>query len=137
MVIDQASDAPYTLSREWYMRFPEAVAGYDLAVRPLPPGGLDPAWIGPVTAAVRAEPMVIAACAWHVAPGLPDPVEVLGLVVDPALGPGGFDRARESVRERAVGAGLVPRPYGVAQLALDDPHLTDAEHVVRLEVGPH
>jgi len=137
VVIDHASDAPFTLPREWYMRFPEAVAGYDLAIRPLPPGGLDPAWLGPVASAVRAEPMVIAACAWSVAPELPNPVEVLGLVFDPALGPGGFDRARESVRERAVAAGLVPRPYGVAPLPLDDPHLTDAEHAVRLEAGAH
>jgi hypothetical protein len=133
VVIDQGSDAPFILDREWYLRFPEAVAGYDLAVRPLPPGGLDPAWLGPIASAVRAEPTVISACAWSAAAGLPDPVEVLGLVVDPALGPGGFDRARESVRERAVAAGLVQRPYGVAPLAPDDPQLADAEHVVRIE----
>jgi hypothetical protein len=101
VVIDEASDAPFTLPREWYLRFPEAVAGYDLAVRPLPRGGLDPTWLGPVASAVRAEPTVVSACAWSVAPGLPDPVEVLGLFVDPALGPGGFHRARASVRERA------------------------------------
>ena len=135
IIIDQASDAPFTLPREWYLRFPEAVVGYDLAMRPFPPGGLDPAWLGPVASAVRAESTVISACAWSVAAGLPGPVEVLGLVVDPGLGPGGFDRARESVRGRAVAAGLVPRPYGVALLAPDDPHLTDAEHVTRLEAG--
>jgi hypothetical protein len=127
------------LGRATYRLFPDSVVGYDYKLRPLPSGGLDAAWLGPIRHAAEGRPEVRAAFAWRTAvpPGgeVREPVvDCLGLVLDDGLDTGAFDRARAAIRERAIALGMpANHRYGVAEVQLDGPYAADAVDVVRIK----
>ena len=131
------------LGRATYRLFPDSVVGYDHELRPLPSGGLDAAWLGPIRHAAEGRPEVRAAFAWRtaVAPGgeVHEPVvDCLGLVLDDGLDTGAFDRARAAIRERAIALGLpADHRYGVAEVQMDGPYAADAVNVVRIKAPTH